>query len=199
MDAIQQFAECGYCESWVDWQMKSTGQPSPVTQFVVGGASKRGWTTWTTGVGDARVAAIVPVVMDLLNLLPNAAHFWAALGGWTFEFEDYVTAGFTSQLGNPNTQRMADIVDPYSYFRDQPPWAPSAQSKNFAQMPKLVGAFEPFCPGATAALISTVLFRQWLQSTLATMSSVRFSVCSTPLHTLLLLPVLVVVLPFCTF
>ena len=63
-----------------------------MTQFVVGGASKRGWTTWTTGVGDMRVAAIVPVVMDLLNLLPNAAHFWAALGGWTFEFEDYVAA-----------------------------------------------------------------------------------------------------------
>ena len=31
------------------------------------------------------------MVMDLLNLLPNAAHFWAALGGWTFEFEDYVS------------------------------------------------------------------------------------------------------------
>ena len=92
MDAIQQFADCGYCDSFAHWRNKSQGQPSPVTQFVVGGASKRGWTTWTTGVGDMRVAAIVPVVMDLLNLLPNAAHFWAALGGWTFEFEDYVAA-----------------------------------------------------------------------------------------------------------
>ena len=72
MDAIQQFADCGYCDSYATWKIKSKGQPSPVTQFVVGGASKRGWTTWTTGVGDMRVAAIVPVVMDLLNLLPNA-------------------------------------------------------------------------------------------------------------------------------
>lgn len=32
-----------------------------VAKFVVGGASKRGWTTWTTGIADHRVAAIVPV------------------------------------------------------------------------------------------------------------------------------------------
>jgi PhoPQ-activated pathogenicity-related protein len=36
--------------------------------FVVGGASKRGWTTWTTGLVEKRTKAIVPVVMDLLNL-----------------------------------------------------------------------------------------------------------------------------------
>ena len=34
-----------------------------VQEFVVGGASKRGWTTWTTGVSDVRVAAIIPTVM----------------------------------------------------------------------------------------------------------------------------------------
>ena len=57
MDAIQQFADCGYCDTYTDWRSKSQGQPSPVTQFVVGGASKRGWTTWTTGPSHCTFAS----------------------------------------------------------------------------------------------------------------------------------------------
>ena len=36
-----------------------------ITQFIVSGASKHGWTTWTTSSVDVRGIAIVPVVMDL--------------------------------------------------------------------------------------------------------------------------------------
>ena len=34
-----------------------------VSTFIIVGASKRGWTTWTTGAVDKRVIAIVPIVM----------------------------------------------------------------------------------------------------------------------------------------
>ena len=37
-------------------------------KFIVAGASKRGWTTWTTMAVDKRVFAAVPIVMDMLNL-----------------------------------------------------------------------------------------------------------------------------------
>jgi PhoPQ-activated pathogenicity-related protein len=41
---------------------------SKIDKFVVAGASKRGWTTWTVGAVDKRVVGIVPIVMDLLNI-----------------------------------------------------------------------------------------------------------------------------------
>ena len=48
MDAITAFAAT------------AEGGAKPVTRFVVSGASKRGWTTWTTAAVDRRVIAIAP-------------------------------------------------------------------------------------------------------------------------------------------
>jgi len=45
-----------------------------VESFVVAGASKRGWTTWTTAAVDKRVIAIIPMVIDLLNVEPSFHH-----------------------------------------------------------------------------------------------------------------------------
>ena len=40
-----------------------------IDAFFVAGGSKRGWTTWFVGVCEAaRVAAIAPVVMDLIRV-----------------------------------------------------------------------------------------------------------------------------------
>ena len=40
-----------------------------IKKFMVAGASKRGWTTWTTAAVDKRVFAAVPIVMVCLNFL----------------------------------------------------------------------------------------------------------------------------------
>ncbi|KAK6175197.1 hypothetical protein SNE40_013710 [Patella caerulea] len=88
---------------------------SNINKFLVCGESKRGWTTWTTAAVDKRVIAIAPMVMDLLNLRKNLHHHYRSLGGWTFAFSDYYSLNFTAQLDNPQTQAMADIIDPYSY------------------------------------------------------------------------------------
>ncbi|XP_035673097.1 autocrine proliferation repressor protein A-like [Branchiostoma floridae] len=96
-----------------DFVNRMTGnQPE---KFMVAGESKRGWTTWTTGAVDKRVFAIAPIVMDLLNMKANLHHFYRALGGWTFAFDDYYAENITSRLDDPNLEKLAAIVDPLAY------------------------------------------------------------------------------------
>jgi len=86
-----------------------------ITGHIVAGASKRGWTTWTTAAVDKRVKAMVPIVMDLLQMIPNVHHMYRAYGGWTFAFKDYYSMNFTQNIDHPNMQLLADVVDPYVY------------------------------------------------------------------------------------
>ncbi|CAF1622101.1 unnamed protein product [Rotaria magnacalcarata] len=103
MDAVQQFA-------------KQLGVAVP-QKFLIGGASKRGWTTWTTAaVDNERVVAAVPIVLDILNLHQNFHHHYRSLAGWTFAFKDYYELNITRYVDHPNLIKMAQIVDPYSYF-----------------------------------------------------------------------------------
>jgi len=43
----------------------------------------------------------------------NLHHHYQSYGGWTFEFDDYYMEGITKDLDNPNTQKLANIVDPF--------------------------------------------------------------------------------------
>ena len=62
-----------------------------VSGFVVAGASKRGWTTWTVGAVESlreartgkpnRVVAICPLVLDILHFLPSIRTMYRKYGG----------------------------------------------------------------------------------------------------------------------
>jgi PhoPQ-activated pathogenicity-related protein len=86
-----------------------------ITRFAVAGASKRGWTTWTTAAVDKRVFAAIPLVMDELNFVKNVHHHFRAYGGWSFALNDYYSLNFTLRLDNAVTQQMMDIIDPIAY------------------------------------------------------------------------------------
>ena len=87
-----------------------------VEKYVVAGASKRGWTTWTTGAADPRVTAIAPIVIDLLNLVPSFKHHWAAYGFWAPAVGDYEATGIMDWMDDPAYARLLDVVEPYSYL-----------------------------------------------------------------------------------
>ncbi|XP_055877302.1 autocrine proliferation repressor protein A-like [Biomphalaria glabrata] len=86
-----------------------------INKFVVGGESKRGWTTWTTAAVDKRVIGMVPTVMDLLNIQKNLHHHYRSLGGWTFAFGDYYTERVTIDLDSPVMKLMQAVIDPITY------------------------------------------------------------------------------------
>ena len=89
-----------------------------IPNFTVGGASKRGWTTWMTAAVDKRVKAIYPMVMDMLNLNDQLHNVYKSLGGWTFAFGSYYTENITSYVDSPQLTLMQKQVDPY-FYRDR--------------------------------------------------------------------------------
>ena len=86
-----------------------------VDQFVVAGGSKRGWTTWTTAIVDNRVVAIVPIVIDMLNIVPSFQHHWEAYGFWAPAVGDYVAMGIMNWSGTPEYAKLMKIEEPYEY------------------------------------------------------------------------------------
>ncbi|MBX3180243.1 MAG: PhoPQ-activated pathogenicity-related family protein [Candidatus Hydrogenedentes bacterium] len=103
MDAIQEF-----CAS-------ELAGAHPIRDFVVTGASKRGWTTWLTAAVDARVRAIAPLVIDMLNVKASFRHHWEAYGSWAPAVGDYEAMGLMEWIGAPEYDRLLELVEPYSY------------------------------------------------------------------------------------
>ena len=90
-----------------------------VDKFVVAGGSKRGWTTWTTAavdaVGQKRVVAIAPFVIDMLNLRESFKHHYRAYGFWAPAVGDYTQMGLMDAMGKPRYDELMKIVEPYEY------------------------------------------------------------------------------------
>jgi len=90
-----------------------------VEKFVVSGGSKRGWTAWTTAAVDAldgrRVAAVVPFVIDLLNLVPSFEHHWRAYGFWAPAVGDYAKRGLMDWNRTKEYRNLMKIEEPFEY------------------------------------------------------------------------------------
>lgn len=123
MDAIQEF-------------MAEEPRNTTIANFVVTGASKRGWTTWLTAAYDGtraqpRVRAIAPMVFDVLNIDEQMDHhrkiyrnyfadnpLYHMYGGYSDAIADYTAFDIMSRLYTPAGQTLLSIVDPFE-FRDR--------------------------------------------------------------------------------
>lgn len=103
MDCITEFAA------------SEEGGKHSVKKFVVGGGSKRGWTTWMTGAADKRVDAIVPIVIDVVNVEPSLRNHAEAYGFWTEAIGNYYQHRILQRFDHPRLKELYEIVDPYFY------------------------------------------------------------------------------------
>lgn len=89
-----------------------------VRDFIVTGASKRGWAAWLTAAVDARVRGLAPVSADLLRLPDLAARSWASYGGsYSPPLQPYVEFDLFCRAVREPAAGVAlwRIVDPYAY------------------------------------------------------------------------------------
>jgi len=90
------------------------GGKRTVDKFVVAGGSKRGWTTWLTGLDD-RVVAIVPIVIDVVNADVSMKHHFQAYGFWAPAVGNYVQHKIMERLNHPRIKELYELVDPWFY------------------------------------------------------------------------------------
>jgi PhoPQ-activated pathogenicity-related protein len=121
MDAVQAFAKN-------EWKTE-------VKSFVVGGGSKRGWTSWLTGASDPRVKAIAPCVIDMLNFGKQLPQQVLSFGKPSEMIRDYTNRGLIPIPDTTPGKRLWTMVDPWMH-RDK------------LTMPKMLvhGTNDPYWP-----------------------------------------------------
>jgi PhoPQ-activated pathogenicity-related protein len=91
------------------------GGKTAIKKFVVAGGSKRGWTTWLTGAVDPRVAAVIPIVIDAVNVRACSTHHFCAYGFWAPALGDYSRHKIYERADTPRYAELLKIEDPWFY------------------------------------------------------------------------------------
>jgi PhoPQ-activated pathogenicity-related protein len=102
MDALQEIGK-------KDWNVE-------VKNFLITGASKRGWTSWlTAATGDKRVKAIAPLVIDTLNFQKQMPHQLKSFGKYSEQIVDYEDRKLLPLPDTTDARKLWAMVDPWVY------------------------------------------------------------------------------------
>ena len=102
-------------------------QSIEINDFILSGGSKRGWVTWLTAIADFRISAIIPIVIDVLNIEACIRHHHNVYNGWSPAIQDYSDEDhdILKAIDSKETQQLLEQIDPIQY-------------KAFLQLPKFV-------------------------------------------------------------
>lgn len=91
--------------------------PLDIREFMLTGASKRGWAAWLVAVTDSRVVALVPTVIDVSDTTRMLEDLRKRYGGhWPAALFSYFKSGVLQQIGGPDFARLMAVMDPLSYL-----------------------------------------------------------------------------------
>ncbi len=91
-------------------------KPQHINEFILAGASKRGWAVWLTAVVDTRVTAIVPFVIDILNTREVVQYTFKTYGNnWPLAFGAYLKEKVVQDIDTEQSGKLMQIVDPLQY------------------------------------------------------------------------------------
>ncbi len=115
---------------------KSTNRQSfrPET-FILTGGSKRGWVAWLAAATDTRVSAVMPMVIDVLDVQASLEHLKRVYGHWTPPLTPYFSRGqdILARLHTPPVVQLMKLVDPvqYSQYLNLPKYIVTAGGDDF--------------------------------------------------------------------
>ncbi len=112
-----------------------------INSFIVGGGSKRGWTSYLVAAVDERVTGLVPVVIDMLNLSEHMERQLKSYGEYSEMITDYSELNIIERMKTEKGRQLEELVDPYSY-------------RDLLNMPKLIilGTNDPYWVADAASL-----------------------------------------------
>ncbi|HZU35456.1 MAG TPA: PhoPQ-activated protein PqaA family protein, partial [Gemmataceae bacterium] len=71
-----------------------------------------------TGAADRRVVAIIPIVIDVVNVRACSIHHFCSYGFWAPAIEDYTRNKIQERMRSPVYEALLRIEDPY-FYRDR--------------------------------------------------------------------------------
>lgn len=92
------------------------GQDIKIENFMLVGASKRGWAAWLAAIQDKRVSSLIPIVIDILNVQKNIDHICSSYQEYCPPaLRDYKSEGITAKINTKEFYQLTQIEDPFLY------------------------------------------------------------------------------------
>lgn len=98
------------------FQKEFTGTDYRIDKFIVSGASKRGWAAWLATIADQRIAAIIPIVIDIYNINAQFSKLNKVYANhWPVALYPYYKIDLYKFIDTENFKTLMQITDPLAY------------------------------------------------------------------------------------